>query len=168
MPEKKKKKKKLQDHHRRRPPPPPPCDVSMTNPTVTSCSSASNDGTTTMKVAYDQVQVDCGDAIALTTASNTVPVIHVAEESNSINADAYYSLLLVDTSNSMVHPILHYGAVNIPGAMLLDAEGLALMEEAIVDQGGSIFSDYRPPSPPSPTDPWATPNIEQQLFAYEF
>merc|ERR1719506_3498255 len=73
------------------------CDVSMTNPTVTSCSSASNDGTTTMKVAYDHVQVDCGDAIALTTASNTVPVIHVAEESNSINADAYYSLLLVDT-----------------------------------------------------------------------
>jgi len=108
-------------------------------------------------VFYNGSPIDCGDVISVEEAA-MVPTVQVEDVEN----DAFYTLLLVDTSNSPVHPILHYGAVNIPGQLL--KEGFSLDNSNEV----TIFSDYRGPNPPKPDEMWSTPETQKTLFVYEY
>lgn len=87
-----------------------------------------------------------------------------------VDPDGLYTLVLVDTTKSIVddiddgssvvpslilHPILHYGAVNVPGRLLLE-DGLSLDTVEGID----VFAPYQGPNPPSAA--------EDALFVYEF
>jgi hypothetical protein len=65
----------------------------------------------------------------------------------------FYTILLVDTTDSFLHPILHYGATNVPGSKLFK---LSLSD-------ANPFSAYRGPSPQS-----YIPGIQSQHFIYEW
>jgi len=133
------------------------CDDSFTAPVVLPCPT-----TAVLMVSYDGSQLECGGFLSVPNAAQ-VPTIQAAV----VDADTMYTLLLVDTTSTPedsvmgVHPILHYGAVNIPGSALLD--GISLDDDTL-----EIFSDYRGPSPPKADDPWSTPDIQQTLFVYEY
>ena len=66
-----------------------------------------------------------------------------------------YTLLLVDTPNS----ILHFGAVNVDYAFLTSGQD-------DIDQADSVFSSYRGPSPPKFLI--LIPGVYQTLFNYEW
>ena len=107
------------------------------------------------KVVYPNGTMSCGDAISIGDAASPPTVTVMSDEMN--RADEYYTLLLVDTSSSAMHPILHYGAVNIPGTNL--TAGMDLAESTNVD----VFSMYRGPNPPA-----YVPGIKTKQFNYEY
>ena len=72
----------------------------------------------------------------------------------SANSTGLYLLLLVDTNTV----IIHYGAVNIAGSLLM--AGLS------IDQPTGIFSGYRGPSPPIFFI--IIPSIRRSLYNYEW
>jgi len=90
-------------------------------------------------VSYDGSQLECGGILSVPNASE-VPTIQAM---SMVDADTLYTLLLVDTTSTPedsvmgVHPILHYGAANIPGSALLDDNGISLDNDSL-----EIFSDY--------------------------
>eukprot|EP00536_Pseudo-nitzschia_multiseries_P008025 jgi/Psemu1/19367/gm1.19367_g len=109
--------------------------------------------------------VDCGGALTSAQA-NIAPQVKVAD-STIVDPAGLYALVLVDTTRTTnseevdsatmstttdfdsIRPILHYGAVNIPGSSLL--AGLSLDRSDHFD----VFSAYRGPASPSllVTDP---------------
>ena len=154
------------------------CDESFTAPVILPCQEDST-AIAVLMVSYDGSLIDCGGTLSVSEAAE-VPTVQVRVVDNEdeddmitgIIADTLYTLLLVDTTSTPgdeassmgVHPILHYGAVNIPGSALLD--GISLDDDSLVDN--SIFSYYAGPSPPKAEDPWSTPEIQQTLFVYEY
>lgn len=82
------------------------------------------------------------------TGTNPFVTIPTAE------ADSLYTLLLVDTSTS----ILHFAAVNVPGTVL--AEGVNLADAP------NVVSGYRGPSPPFFLA--VSLSIYRRLFNYEW
>ena len=134
------------------------CDETLTAPVVLPCPYP-----VPLKVSYvSRGSVDCGGALSLEQAEMAP---QIKADPSFIDPDELYSLVLVDTTSSegsFVHPVLHYGAVNIEGSSLIS--GLSLDRSDNLD----VFSMYRGPSPPKPTDLWATPGIENTLFVYEY
>lgn len=141
------------------------CDESLSAPVILPCPDPA-----LLRMSYvSKGSVDCGGALSLEQASISP---RIKADPSIVDADALYSLILVDTTSTEevssilpslgVHPILHYGAVNIQGSYLLG--GLSLDRSDNMD----VFSAYRGPSPPQPTDLWATPGVENTLFAYEY
>jgi hypothetical protein len=90
----------------------------------------------------------CGDPLTIDQASNAPTLSVIVDQPTD-----YYTILLVDTSDSFLHPILHYGATNVLGFDLLQ---FSLSEL-------SNFSSYRGPAPPA-----YIPGIQSQQFNYEF
>lgn len=87
-------------------------------------------------VNYSFGDMNCGDAYTLKQTERAPRMtVEVSDEL------ALYTVLLVDTSNSPIHPILHFGSVNVPGSML--QAGVDLHEVDTFPNGG-----YRGPSPP--------------------
>jgi len=130
----------------------PNCDESLTAPVKLPCPA-----TPQIMVSYDESTIDCGEALSVEDAAS-VPTVRVVAD---IEDESVYSLLLVDTSESPVHPILHYGALNIQGSLL--KEGFVLDNKNV-----TIFSSYRGPNPPKPDEMWSTPQTQQTLFVYEY
>ncbi len=108
-----------------------------------------------LKVVYTNGTMSCGDAIPIADAA-VPPSVSVMDD-QMIQADKYYTLLLVDTTTSPMHPILHYGAVNIPGSNL--SASMDLAESTMID----VFSSYRGPNPPG-----YVPGIQTKQFNYEY
>jgi len=139
------------------------CDESLTSPVILSCPDPE-----ALMVSYDGSVIDCGAVVSL-SKSAMIPTVQVVDV-DAIDAEALYTLVLVDTtanpegSSFGVHPILHYGAVNIPGSALLRGIFLDSNDQESIN----VFSDYRGPSPPSPEDPWSTPETQKTLFVYEY
>ncbi len=142
------------------------CDESLKTPTVLSCPEPEH-----LKMSYvSRGSVDCGGALTLEQAAIS-PSIRA--DPSIVEPEALYSLVLVDTTVPTVfpntffgfdslHPLLHYGAVNIQGSILL--EGLSLDRTDKLD----VFSAYKGPSPTEPNSMWAAEGIESTLFAYEY
>jgi hypothetical protein len=179
------------------------CDESLTSAVVFECPTTDDDPSTVSVLMASYVSrgsVDCGGVLSIEQAA-IAPKIKVTNynngdgeddsnnnDSNVIDPNGLYTLLLVDTTalggalgifdgkaqQSFVHPILHYGAVNIEGSALI--AGLSLDLQGGGDDGSGsgnnrlldVFSSYRGPNPPQPSDPWAIPHIEETLFVYEY
>jgi hypothetical protein len=165
------------------------CDEFLTSPVVFECPT--DDPSTVLMASYvSRGSVDCGGALSIEQAA-IAPKIKVTttgngeedlNNNNAIDPTGLYTLLLVDTTalggalgifdgkaqQSYVHPILHYGAVNIEGSALI--AGLSLDLQGTADDSSllDVFSSYRGPNPPQPSDPWAIPDIENTLFAFEY
>ena len=101
------------------------------SPPVLGCDSDENVVVTFPNAAG---QIQCGSALTLEQAGEE-PTLSFVGASSTL----FYTILLVDTSVSFVHPVLHYGASNVPGSDL--TTGLMLAE-------ASPFSEYRGPNPP--------------------
>ena len=142
------------------------CDESLKTPTVLSCPELEH-----LKMSYvSRGSVDCGGALTLEQAAIS-PSIRA--DPSIVEPEALYSLVLVDTTVPTVfpntffgfdslYPLLHYGAVNIQGSILL--EGLSLDRTDKLD----VFSAYKGPTPTEPNSMWAAEGIESTLFAYEY
>lgn len=142
------------------------CDLSLLAPIVLPCPEPDH-----LKMSYvSGGSVDCGGALSLDQAA-IAPSIRA--DSSIVDKDGLYSLILVDTTTYTTttntffafdtgHPILHYGAVNIQGSMLL--QGLSLDRTDPLD----VFSAYRGPNLPKPNSVGANPAVDQALFAYEY
>jgi hypothetical protein len=162
------------------------CDESLTSSVVFECPT--DDPSTVLMASYvSRGSIDCGGALSIEQAA-IAPKIKVTtngegedSNNNAIDPNGLYTLLLVDTTalggalgifdgkaqQSFVHPILHYGAVNIEGSALIAGLSLDLQRtdgSSLLD----VFSSYRGPNPPQPSDPWAIPQIEDTLFVYEY
>jgi len=99
-------------------------------------------------VTYPAGNFKCGSALTLDQASQEPRISVIVQQPTD-----FYTILLVDTTESFLHPILHYGATNVRGSELLQ---LTLSE-------AEPFSAYRGPSPPT-----YIPGIESQHFIYEW
>jgi hypothetical protein len=99
-------------------------------------------------VTYPAGNFKCGSALTLEQASQEPKISVIVEQPTD-----FYTILLVDTTDSFLHPILHYGATNVRGSDLLQ---LTLSD-------AEPFSVYRGPSPPT-----YIPGIESQHFIYEW
>ena len=142
------------------------CEGPPKQPSVLSCPDPDH-----LKMSYvSRGSVECGGALTLEQAAIS-PSIRA--DRSIVEPEALYSLVLIDTTITTVstntfftfdsvHPILHYGAVNIQGSTLL--EGLSLDRTDKVD----VFSPYQGPSPPEPDSMWAAEGVEFTLFAYEY
>jgi len=87
------------------------------------------DDSSQLQVEYPKFVLSCGDLHALVDTQDTPVVIYA----NAIT-EGLFSLLMYDTPNSF----LHFGAVNIPAADLM--EGYDLMS-------GDVFQEYTGPAP---------------------
>ena len=123
------------------------CDDALGSPVVFGCS----DNTLEFTFSSASGNQQCGSAVTGTQAANA-PAIKLEDPEE----DALYTVLLVDTAVSAVHPILHFGAVNVEGSSLKD--GLSLTEIA-------SFKAYHGPAPPAVG---TVPGIEKVPFTYEF
>lgn len=142
------------------------CDESLTAPLVLDCPNPD-----LLKMSYvSRGSIDCGGTLTVDQAALSPSI---KADPSIVEEDGLYSLVLVDTTTMIsttdtffslesVHPILHYGAVNIQGSTLL--EGLSLDQT----DGLDVFSAYRGPSPPKPNSVGATPGVENTLFLYEY
>lgn len=87
-----------------------------------------------LNVAYGSTIIGCSAPLAVKQAQ-TPPVITYSADNAKL-----YTLLLVNTDRSIpVAPILHFGAVNVPGADLLQG----------YDASSASFNAYRGPDPPA-------------------
>jgi hypothetical protein len=93
----------------------------------------------------------CGEIFAISEPQDT-PTVTVTGLSDDASL---YTLLLVDTPNS----ILHFGAVNVDYAFLTSGQD-------DIDQAVSVFSACRGPSPPKFLI--IIPGVYQTLFNYEW
>ena len=133
------------------------CDAALTSPVALGCSDDSG----SIGVDYGLGDVMCGAALTISQAA-------IAPRFQALDADAdsLYTLLLVDTTAAdpaapfSPHPILHFGAVNIPGGSLIG--GISLNDAASLPEP---FLTYRGPNPPPAT---FVPGIESQAFNYEY
>lgn len=100
-------------------------------------------------VTYPAGNFRCGSALTLEQASKEPKLSVLVEQPSD-----FYTILLVDTTDSFLHPILHYGATNLRGSDLLQLD---------VSNSTLAFAKYRGPSPPS-----YIPGIESQHFIYEW
>ena len=121
---------------------------SMLDP-VLGCTN-SGPPTPIFTVTYPAGEIQCASSLTIGQAA-LEPTLSLAD--SFLDSSKFYTVLLVDTGNSAIHPILHYGASNIVGGDLSPLEPSAV----------SPFSDYRGPNPPS-----YVPGIENQLFNYEW
>jgi len=159
-------------------------------------ASASNSSGVLLTASYVSIgSVECGDVLSIQQAA-TAPTITVTNNSdnndgddedndgvNIIDPNGLYTLVLVDTSSFVVdpatgladgkaqsaffqHPILHYGAMNIPGSLLL--EGLSLDRTDSID----VFAAYQGPTPSTPSDDdpsfFAPEIMDDRLLVYEY
>lgn len=99
-------------------------------------------------VTYPAGNFKCGSALTLEQASEEPKISVIVEQPTD-----FYTILLVDTTDSFLHPILQYGATNVRGSDLLQ---LTLSD-------AEPFSSYRGPSPPT-----YIPGIQSQHFIYEW
>ena len=135
------------------------CDPRLTSPVAYGCTATSDE----LSVDYPALgEIQCGAALTI-SQSSAVPFVR----GRTADPAKLYSLLLVDTTVAppgvpfSPHPVLHFGAVNIPGGDLIG--GLSLDDDS--SNSFDIFSAYRGPSPPPPS---FVPGIENQLFRYEY
>jgi len=111
------------------------------------------DNDDTFSVTYPAGTIECGFALTLDQSALEPTLTLLAAPDDETT---YYTIMLVDTADSPFHPILHYGASNIPVESLLQSEDFVLSS---VD----TFESYRGPSPPA-----FIPGIQEQLFNYEW
>mmetsp|Transcript_10932 Transcript_10932/g.16111 ORF Transcript_10932/g.16111 Transcript_10932/m.16111 type:complete len:268 (-) Transcript_10932:178-981(-) len=103
-------------------------------------------------VTYPDVNLKCKFALTLEQSAKEPTVSLV--DSTGTGDDDFYTIMLVDTADSFVHPILHYGASNVRGS---DLAGELVLADA------NPFSGYRGPSPPK-----GLPGTESLLANYEW
>mmetsp|Transcript_16371 Transcript_16371/g.18661 ORF Transcript_16371/g.18661 Transcript_16371/m.18661 type:complete len:193 (-) Transcript_16371:424-1002(-) len=108
--------------------------------------------TATISVTYPDGALGCGDPLTLDQSAKP-PVLTASIEQKE---DDYYTVLFVDTAESFVHPILHFGATNIPSGDLFMLN--------VTD--ANPFSAYRGPFSFG-VDPSFSIPVEQ-LFNYEW
>lgn len=133
-------------------------DCTIFIPVVIGCTTNTNSTVLDLVVTYPTGELECGDILSVGQAGiePTVSIIRTedSDADTSVMMDddgSYYTLLLVDTTaDSDMHPILHFGASNIPSADIYD---LVLAD---VDP----FSPYRGPAPPS--------FLTTQVYNYEW
>ena len=91
-------------------------------------------------VTYPDVHLQCKFALTL-EQSGKEPTVSLVDDSDGTGTgdDDFFTIILVDTADSFVHPILHYGASNVKGSDLIGELVLA---------NANPFSGYRGPSPP--------------------
>ena len=89
-------------------------------------------------VTYPDVHLQCKFALTL-EQSGKEPTVSLVDDSDGTGDDDFFTIILVDTADSFVHPILHYGASNVKGSDLIGELVLA---------NANPFSGYRGPSPP--------------------
>ena len=149
------------------------CDESLTPPVYYGCIGDD------AYVEYDGVRIDCGAALSLEQTAS-IPKFYFPNATE----DSLYALVMIDTleidpivgtvAPFYPHPIIHYGAVNIPGDVLID--GLDLDKFHYEDEAGirvRPFVSYQKPVPnkellalpPSKVEP---PPLEGRAFNYEF
>jgi len=88
-----------------------------------------------LAVAYDSTEIGCC-AFLTVEQTQAPPLVTYA----AADITATYTLLLVNTDDSIpVGPILHFGAVNVPGADLISG----------YDASSASFNGYRGPDPPA-------------------
>jgi len=102
-----------------------------------------------LDVTYPSGEIGCGFAMTL-NQSALEPTVVLDDDGE--DEDVLYTLLLIDTQVSFIHPIIHYGAVNVASS----GDNITLSDL-------DVFSSYRGPSPPS-----YIPGIQSQLFNYEW
>ena len=126
-------------------------ECTTSNPVVLGCTNT--EPPINFKVTYPTVgEMNCEDILSIDQAGQE-PTVSIRTEDGMTNEEVYYTLLLVDTTpNSPVHPILHYGASNIPSSSIVDTE--------LVLSSVNPFSNYRGPAPPA--------IFQKQSFNYEW
>ena len=150
-----------------------PCDESVTAKVHYGCSDD-----LTAYVEFNGEKLECGAALS-TEQAESIPTFYYPDAED----DVLYSLLLMDTTdiNPIVgtippflpFPIIHYGAMNIPGDVL--REGVKLDKFHFDDTGVRVrpFWSFQPLTPltdlskipPSGIPP---PDINTRAFNYEF
>lgn len=104
---------------------------------------------TSFTVTYPAGELQCG--ATLTLGQSALEPTVTLHESSTDSDNIFYTVLLVDTGVSDFHPILHYGASNIPSDDFL--------HKPLNLSASSPFSSYRGPSPPA-----FLPGIQDVLF----
>jgi|SaaInl74LU_5_DNA_1037368.scaffolds.fasta_scaffold05570_3 hypothetical protein len=121
------------------------CDNALASPVVFGCQLDNF-----LELSFQVGIQQCGAALTIEQTANA-PAIKVT----SASEEALYTVLLIDTAVSEVHPIQHFGAVNVEGSSLKAGTNL--------DDIAS-FKPYHPPAPPSPE---MIPGVENVPFTYE-
>ena len=103
-------------------------------------------------VTYPDVDLQCKFALTLEQSAKE-PTLSLVDSAGTADDD-FYTIILVDTADTFVHPILHYGASNVRGS---DLAGELVLADA------NPFSAYRGPSPPA-----GIPGTESLLANYEW
>ena len=126
------------------------------NPVVLGCTNI--DPPIKFSVTYPITgEMECKDILSIDQAGEE-PTVSISTGDDVVTTstlieDTFYTLLLVDTTpNSPMHPLLHYGASNIPSISIMDTE--------LVLSTAKPFSSYRGPAPPS--------FLQTQLYNYEW
>ena len=148
------------------------CDHSLTAPLYQACSEEK------AYLTFNDVKVECGQALSLETVGS-IPKFHY----EGAEPDELYTLLMVDTTGIdpnvgtqapyLPFPLLHYGAVNIPGDAV--ANGVSLDTSYELETGARAFPfvSYQKPIPASQLTKEVfpgqeTPPIETRAINYEF
>ena len=147
------------------------CDHTQTQEVYYGCSGDS------AYIAYNDNRVECGQALTFDETS-TIPKFYYPDA----EADGLYTLLMMDTTGIdpivgvqppfLPFPIIHYGAVNIPGDHLVD--GLSLDQFSRDDMGVRVtpFLSYQAPIPSEDLSKYQPgfdpPDINTRAFNYEF
>lgn len=147
------------------------CDHTLTQELYYGCSGDS------AYVTYNGNKVECGQALTFDEIASA-PKFHFPDA----EADAQYTLLMMDTTGIdpivgsqppfLPFPIIHYGAINIPGDHLVD--GLSLDKFSKDDTGVRVtpFLSYQAPVPLDDLSKYQPgfdpPDINTRAFNYEF
>lgn len=147
------------------------CDSSLTQPLYYGCGGGAY-------VTYDDVKVKCGQALTL-SQTEPAPKFHYPDA----DEDALYSLIMIDTTGIdpkvgteapfLPFPIIHYGAMNIPGDVLIDGMSMGLFHRDDTGVRVTPFVQYQQPVPSEelkkvnqPGD--EMPDLNTRAFNYEF
>lgn len=105
-------------------------------------------------VTYPDGEIQCKAALTLEQSAKE-PTLSLADNDN-VTDDDYFTILLVDTAQSFFHPIIHFGASNIPGSSLTGNQELVLAD-------ATPFIAYRGPQYIP-----GIPGIDNRLAHYEW
>eukprot|EP00571_Detonula_confervacea_P011877 CAMPEP_0172302440 /NCGR_PEP_ID=MMETSP1058-20130122/4134_1 /TAXON_ID=83371 /ORGANISM="Detonula confervacea, Strain CCMP 353" /LENGTH=950 /DNA_ID=CAMNT_0013012913 /DNA_START=91 /DNA_END=2943 /DNA_ORIENTATION=- len=148
------------------------CDHSLTAPLYYGCSNDS------AYVTFDDIQIDCGAALSLNQTESTPKFYYPDAEK-----DALYTLLLIDTTGIdpivgtqppfLPFPIIHYGAMNIPGDVLIDGMSMGKFHYDSTGVRVQPFVEYQKPIPSEELSKVSqpgmeTPDLNTRAFNYEF
>lgn len=154
-----------------------PCDHDLTSPLYYGCTA---DGAVSAYVDFDGIKAACGDAVSLNATTDSIPTFHYPDA----EVGAFYSLIVVDTTGVdpivgsqppfLPWPVLHYGAMNIPGEVLVDGMSLGLFHRDEKGVRVRPFLSYQPPimfpEKLNKTDQFGNkdPDVKTRVFNYEY